>query len=67
MAERLGNVLYWVANTVAILLLVSGAIMGWAELRIGNPSNYDGMIFSFFLVLGTWLLGRACRHVLAGR
>ena len=31
MTARLGNVLHWVANTVAILLLVVGAFLGWAE------------------------------------
>jgi hypothetical protein len=29
--------------------------------------NYNAMTFSFVVALGTWLLGRACLYVLAGR
>ena len=43
MAARLGNVLHWVANTVAILLLVSGAITGWDEFLHGGVAVWPGL------------------------
>ena len=69
MAVRLGNVLHWVANTVAILLLVVGAFMGWAEYVLPvfghSASDYSQMAFLFAAASGAWLLGRACLYVLA--
>ena len=69
MAARLSNVLHWVANTVAILLLVVGALKGWAEYVLPafghSTSDYSQMAFLFAAASGAWLLGRTCLYVLA--
>jgi hypothetical protein len=68
MAARLGNVLHWVANTVAVLLLVVGAFFGWVEYTLpafGHSSNdYSTMALLFAAATGAWLLGRTCLYVL---
>ena len=76
-AARLGNVLHWVANTVAILLLVVGAFWGWAQYTLpafGHSNDYSPMAllndyspmaFLFAVAFGAWLLGRTCLYVLA--
>jgi hypothetical protein len=66
MVARLGNVLHWAANAVAILPLVNGAIIGWSEFLHPTFGNYNAMTLSFVFAFGTWLLGRACLYVLAG-
>jgi hypothetical protein len=64
MAARLGKVLYWAANTVAILNLVFGLLLGGHG---PGPGNFTGAIPYFAAALGAWLFGRACLYVLAGR
>ena len=64
MAARLGNVFYWAANAVALLFLLPGR-WGWFL-----TANRDAAVMSGVYILyglGVWLLGRACRYVLAGR
>jgi hypothetical protein len=61
MAVRLGKVLYWAANTVAILMLVFGLLWGL------GPGNFMQAIPDFALALGAWLFGRSCLYVLSGR
>ena len=59
--------MYWVANTVAILLLVSGAIMGWDEFlhpAFGPYSDFSPMALFFVFALVALLFGRACHYVL---
>jgi len=66
MATRLGNVLYWVANTVAILLLVVGALRGWVEYMLpvfGHSNDYSPTALLFAAATGAWLLGRTCLDV----
>ena len=67
MIARVGNVLYWTANGVAILLASLG-VVGLVISLINKAS--EGMILSptviVFAIL-TWLAGRACLYVLAGR
>ena len=66
MAARLGNVLHWVANTVAILLLVVGALRGWAEYMLpsfGHSNDYSPTALLFAAATGAWLLGRTCLDV----
>ena len=46
MAERLGNVLYWAANAVAIPLVLLGALMGWDRYRT------QGLIASSYTATG---------------
>jgi hypothetical protein len=64
---RLGNVLYWTGNCAAILLASLGGI-GFI-IALMNKAG-EGMILSPILVVFavfTWLFGRACLYVLAGR
>jgi hypothetical protein len=63
MAARLGNVLYWLGCGVAAVfaLLVALLIVG-----PGKDAVYYGSIYAV-IAIGAWLLGRACRYVLAGR
>jgi hypothetical protein len=70
MAAGLGNVLFWVAKAIAILLLVIGALLGWTEFMepaFGPYSDYGPMALLLVVALGTWMLGRACLYGLAGR
>ena len=64
MAARLGNVLYWGASLIAVLLI--------ALLFIAHAfGSGEGDKFLQAMVLVTavaiWLIGRACRYVLAGK
>jgi hypothetical protein len=62
--SRLGNVLYWAASLVAALFgLLAGAV---AVLNTGPDGPFIAVIFAVFAVIA-WLVGRACRYVLAGR
>ena len=61
MATRLGNALYWVANTVAILLLVVGALRGWVEYMLpvfGHSNDYSPTALLFAAATGAWLRPR---------
>lgn len=63
MAERLGDVLYWV-GCLAAALLAAGAF--WVLAQTGDQR--PGFIaFVSAPALVAWLLGRACRYVLSGR
>jgi hypothetical protein len=64
MAARLGEVLYWAATMIAALALVL-AVYATVAGRGADRFFPIGVIVAFG-VLG-WLLGRACRYVLAGR
>jgi hypothetical protein len=64
MAARLGSALYRAANTVAIAMLICGAIFGCGEIRHPAIADYGAMNFSFGVALGTWLFGRTCLHIL---
>lgn len=64
MVSRLGNVLYWLANTIAVACLLLGfgiavsnaARDGWAALPVMAA-----------VAVAVYLVGRAVRYVLAGR
>jgi hypothetical protein len=62
MAARLGNVLYWTATTIAVLLALLAARL--YEFGGSEPLAIWGVIIVAALV---WLIGRACRYILAGR
>ena len=67
MIARLGNILYWTANGLAVLLTFLGAI-GFVIALINHAD--EGMILApmmIVLAIPVWLIGRACRYVLAGR
>ena len=60
---RLGEVLYWLACGIAVLLALAGLwfiLFGWADNAV------IGLIF-LMMVGPVWLAGRACLYVLAGR
>lgn len=60
MLARLGNVLYWKAAALSVLIVVVGIP--------APPKARWHLIAVFFVIAGVvWLLGRACRYVLAGR
>lgn len=66
MAQRLGNVLYWVATALAALLLALAAIF-----PIMAERGTSGELWLVSLAIAAcgvivWLIGRACRYVLAG-
>jgi hypothetical protein len=67
MAERLGNVLYWAATAVAIPLLLLGGLMCYYNYLHGALYYYTTAWPTFLAGVAIWLLGRACRYVLAGR
>jgi hypothetical protein len=62
MAARLGNVLYWLGCGVAAIFALLVAIVA---LNPGTEAVYYGSIYAI-TAIGAWLLGRACRYVLAG-
>lgn len=66
MLERLGNVLYWLGCTVAMLIALFAVGMYMAEAH----SRADGLFVTGFILafaLAAWLTGRALRYILAGR
>jgi hypothetical protein len=64
MLGRFGHVLYWVGCSVGALFLiaaVAGALVGRGEDRLFK-------VAMFAVIAGlSWITGRACRYVLAGR
>jgi hypothetical protein len=63
MAERLGNVLYWIGCICAVAIAGIGVI-----LYLGEPGHAAPAILLAFLVFALIALGigRAIRYVLAG-
>ena len=70
--QRLGNVLYWLgcigAAIMAIGVLSVLAAFGGSFGGVSSPAEtiFFGGI-SAFLALLSWLIGRACKYVLAGK
>lgn len=65
MAARLGHVLYWLGCIVA-------GLFGWFAVIILSEEHRDKYTWytaAFVLVfaVAAWLIGRACRYVLAGK
>jgi hypothetical protein len=63
MIERLGNVLYWIACVISGLFLLAaaaGAVFGHGPDRM--------FVIGIFaaIALVAWIIGRACRYLLAG-
>ena len=63
MIERLGNVLYWLGCTLAVLFLLGAALTYSETTRSGNSL---GLIWGLRGVVA-YAAGRAFRYVLAGR
>ena len=64
MVARLGDVLYWLGSIIAVVL--------WALVVVGlvwgtGASDPIGVIFLGGLGVIAWVVGRACRYVMAGR
>jgi len=68
MAARLGNVLYLLGCIVAVLIVELGVLVliepGW--FSAGNVHRLGVIITCAAMALVAWLIGRACRYVLAG-
>ena len=66
MLARLGQVLSWAGNGIAALLLLAAAAL--IAFPITSPN--DNWIFVAIVGgagIASWLIGRACLYVLAGR
>jgi hypothetical protein len=62
---RLGDVLYWTTASLSALIIIVGIPAGLNEVA---PDKRWTLIAVFFVIAAViWLLGRACRYVLAGR
>ena len=62
MVARLGNVLYWLGCIIAGLSVLC------LMLLIATPGQnawYYAPLY-FWIGVGAWLIGRACRYVLSG-
>jgi hypothetical protein len=69
MMARMGHVLYWTATAFAMLMLAAvayGSASCWRnfDLSCAQTSLPRGIVGVF--AIGIWLLGIACRYVLAG-
>ena len=69
MLARLGNVLYWAFSGLAILIVGLVAYLVAEDVRLGLVMENDAwaVALAVILALVLWLIGRACRYVLAGR
>jgi hypothetical protein len=64
MLARLGDVLYWAGCLLGILLVVA-AVALYNVGTGGDKVVIPPILIGFAVVV--WLIGRACRYVLAGR
>ena len=62
MLARLGDVLYWAGCLIGGLLVIN---VIWSYIETQRYSRDDLFIVGVGVVC--WLIGRACRYVLAGR
>ncbi len=71
MAARLGVVLYWLGNIMAVLAILAGGTVTAIMIRTGNTNDINAAPYvgAGIAITGLipYLLGRACRYVLAGR
>jgi len=61
--ERLANVIYWTASTIALLLL---AWCAWA-FQYTPERERPTLLVGVGVAVVVWLIGRAVRYVLAGK
>ena len=69
MAERLGNVLYWFGSGVS-LIVGCGTLLAISYQYFEKGDDEIALIILMFgapICIGSWLFGRVCRYVLAGR
>jgi hypothetical protein len=62
MLARLGNVLYWTGSLLTTLLVA----LAIALYNVQDIKTIE-LLFLVGLAVVVWLIGRACRYVLAGR
>jgi Na+-translocating ferredoxin:NAD+ oxidoreductase RnfD subunit len=70
MVARLGNVLYRTGCGIAVLAMLSfflAAFFVWDDGGYATIQQTEIMLYSSLVALLAWLIGRACRYVLAGR
>jgi hypothetical protein len=58
--DCLATAIYWIANLLAVLLLIISVLAAWLE-------NDDLITIPAFLASVVWLSGRVCLFVLADR
>ena len=63
MAARVGNVLYWLSCALAVVTAAIGAVVWFNRTEPGDVAT---VIILVMLAAIAWLIGRACRYVLAG-
>lgn len=63
MAERLGEVLYWLSLIVTALIFVACAITAYNT----RDGGFIFLVFGFVVALVLAAIGRACLYILAGR
>lgn len=66
MTERLVNVFYWIANSIALLLLFGAATVGWAEF-LWQAGSYTLTIILAAAALAAWIAGRIFLFLSTGR
>jgi hypothetical protein len=62
MLARLGNALYWLGCIVGALLIGLGS---WVWFLRTHPGDVETVIILTVLAIAVWLIGRACRYILA--
>jgi hypothetical protein len=68
MAMRLGHVLGWTANLIALAFFGIFSVAALADTGPQSPAERFWMIVFFAVIAGIiWLIGRGLRYVLAGR
>jgi hypothetical protein len=67
MAARLGNVLYWTANSLAVILLIRAYNLFFAGSIVdtNNPIAIDDAETCGIMAAVIWLAGRVCLYILA--
>jgi hypothetical protein len=66
MTERLVNVVYRFANSIALLLLFAAATIGWAEF-LWQAGSYPLTIIFAAAAFAAWLAGRIFLFLSTGR
>jgi hypothetical protein len=71
MLARLGYVLYWLGCGLAAIFLVfgvGGTYVAYSTTRGTDPWSWAGVAIGMVVVAAVcWLVGRACKYVLAGK
>ena len=69
MAARLNNVLYWSFSGLALLVIAFVGYLAIDDTKRGVAASNDlwALVFAVLVAVVLWLIGRACRYVLAGR